>query len=273
MRPLVYLRKTPLFRRLSRLPITVPLKSKETGYIVYVDLFRNLRFVVRGQWDIDERSFADLLDRFHPRSLWDVGANIGLYSLLFLSRNPIGTVLAFEPDLKNIDLLNRTIRRNALTAMEIVPKAVDRQCGEARFFVDDVTGASGTIISDNLFILDQYGVTNPSQTTVETTTLDDQLRTHNCPDLIKIDVEGADLAVLEGGQRTLEHCLPIIFCEATECNFPRIRILLDNLGYAIFDARTFLPVDSAGAYNIIALHRKKHLTQLGGKFKARQRDV
>jgi FkbM family methyltransferase len=220
------------------------------------NLFRNLRFVVLRQWY--EHSFALLIDRFHPRTFWDVGANIGLYSLLFLSRNPHGQVLAFEPDERNVALLTRTARRNALS-MKIVPKAVDRQSGEAVFFLDDLTGATGTIVSDNIFISSQFEVTTARQAVVRTTTLDEHLHETDGPDLIKIDVEGADLAVLEGGRHMLEHYLPIVFYEPTAANFHQTMKLLKNLGYKIFDPRTLQDLDETGAPDIVAFHRQKHL--------------
>ena len=193
MKPLFHLRRSALVRRLSNIPLTIPVRSKQTGYVVYLDLFRNFAFAMRRQYEIEKsRSFALLLDRFHPRIFWDVGANIGLYSLLFLSRRPNGSVLAFEPDLRNLDLLHRTIRRNALSSIKIVPKAVDRQAGETTFFLDDITGATGTIVPNDFFISDQYGAI-PLQTVVRSTSLDEQLRENEGPDLIKIDVEGAEV--------------------------------------------------------------------------------
>jgi hypothetical protein len=151
MQLLHHLRKTAVFRQLSRLPVTVPVKWKETRYVVYADLFRNLRFVITRQWY--DSPFAFLVDRFRPGIFWDVGANIGLYSLLFLSRNPHGTILAFEPDQRNVHLLTRTTRRNTLS-IKIVPKAVHRQSG-----FDDLTGATGTIIPNHIFLSSQFGVT------------------------------------------------------------------------------------------------------------------
>ena len=58
-------------------------------------------------------------------------------------------------------------------------------------------------------------MTKIRQTVVRATTLDKQLNGNDGPDLIKTDVEGADLAALEGGRRMLESYLPIIFYEAT----------------------------------------------------------
>ena len=257
MKPLAHLRRSAAFRWLSRIPLTVPVRSKQTGHFVYLDLFRNFAFAMYRQYEIEEfRSFALLLDHFHPRIFWDVGANIGFYSLLFLLHRPNGSVLAFEPDLRNLYLFRRTIRRNALSSIKVVPKAVDRQAGETTFFLDDITGATGTIVPNNFFISDQYGAI-PLQTVVITTSLDEQLRENEGPDLIKIDVEGAELAALEGGRCTLGNYLPIVLYE-TKNNSAQTGKFLKNLGYSLFNARTLQAIDFP-AYTTIALHRRKHL--------------
>jgi hypothetical protein len=62
---------------------------------------------------------------------------------------------------------------------------------------------------------------------------------------------------MEGGRNMLERCLPTILYEAS--NFLQTRQLLENLGYKLFDGRTFQPIGATGAYNILALHHQKHL--------------
>ena len=49
--------------------------------------------------------------------------------------------------------------------------------------------------------------------TVKTQRLDDFLPANYCPDLIKIDVEGAELFVLEGARATLSRCKPVVIFE------------------------------------------------------------
>lgn len=122
--PIFHLRRTIAYRHLSRIPISIPIRWKETGFIVYADLFRNINFVARGKWigEIEERrSFSSLIGKFRPKVFWDVGANIGFYSLIFLHETSNGIVLAFEPDQRNLDLLLKTVRRNAIDALQIVP--------------------------------------------------------------------------------------------------------------------------------------------------------
>ncbi len=260
--PIFHLRKTVVFRHLSRIPITIPIRWDETGFVVYADLFRNINFVARGNWigEIEERrSFSTLIGKFRPKVFWDVGANIGFYSLIFLHQASNGSVLAFEPDQRNLELLLKTARRNAIDALKIVPLALDDKSGEATFFLDDLTGASGTLVPENHFISEQYGHV-PLQANVRTTTLDDQLLKGPGPDIIKIDVEGADLAVLQGGRNMLKTCLPIVFYEATQRNFPQTKDLLQSIGYKAFNAATLEAIDTSDAsYNVIALHGDKHL--------------
>jgi hypothetical protein len=137
-----------------------------------------------------------------------------------------------------------------------VPKAVAGQTGETTLFLDDITGATGTIIPNNFAILDRYDAT-PKPMRVQTTTLDEQLRENQGPDLIKIVVEGAELSALEGGRCMLERYLPVILYDAS-INRGETATLLNNLGYRLFTARTLQSIDYP-AGTTIALHEQKHL--------------
>ena len=53
MKPLFHLRRSAMVRRLSNIPLTVPVRSKQTGYVVYLDLFRNFAFAMRRQYEIE----------------------------------------------------------------------------------------------------------------------------------------------------------------------------------------------------------------------------
>lgn len=195
------LRRINALRWLWRIPVTVPVKSDPAGDTLYVDLLRNFRIVCSGVQAIesDERkSFDRLIDRFRPKVFWDVGSNVGIYALQFLARVPDGSVAAFEPDRRNIELLMRTVQKNNFKSITVVPRAVGESSGEAEFFLDDITGATGTINPAQLFIATQYGQI-PNKTIVAVTTLDDELQARAGPDIIKIDVEGAELAAMTGG--------------------------------------------------------------------------
>lgn len=132
------------------------------------------------------RVAADLASR--ARVCFDIGANVGMYTLLFARRSP--KVVAFEPLPRNVAYLHRILRLNHLKNVTVVPWAVTERSGVGRFAE---TGDS------SLGHLAREG-----EQPVALTTCDDfveQFGVH--PDLIKIDVEGEEVAVLRGARRTL----------------------------------------------------------------------
>jgi hypothetical protein len=54
-------------------------------------------------------------------------------------------------------------------------------------------------------------------------------------DFIKIDVEGMELAVLKGLERTIAECRPGIFVEVDNAHAPAFHALIQHLGYAVVD--------------------------------------
>jgi FkbM family methyltransferase len=128
----------------------------------------------------------------------DVGANVGSYTLLFaMWAGPAGRVFAFEPAPEAREGLRRHVALNGLAdRVEIVPAAASSTVGTARFLIDGASGANAIAA----------GVARSATASidVETTTIDEFCeRRHIGPGVIKIDVEGAELDVLEGARRVL----------------------------------------------------------------------
>lgn len=127
----------------------------------------------------------------------DVGANVGSYTLLFaMWAGPAGRVFAFEPAPEAREGLRVHVALNGVTErVEIVPAAAAASVGSARFQIDGASGGNA--------IASGAGSGTPS-IEVETTTIDAFCEHRRVrPDVIKIDVEGAELAVLKGARRTL----------------------------------------------------------------------
>lgn len=119
----------------------------------------------------------------------DAGANIGAFTLLAAKLvGPEGRVIAFEPIPENAEVLRRNVGLNGYQNVEIIQKAVSNKSGIAQMYLSNWGGchslfpnpihASGRLI------------------TVETVRLD-SLPKMKQVDLLKIDVEGAEVAVLE----------------------------------------------------------------------------
>ncbi len=127
--------------------------------------------------------------------VFDVGANLGAYTLLFAQWvGPAGRVFAFEPSPPSVVGLQRHLALNALDdRVEVVPAAVCDRTGTATFHLHPHGGASGL-----------YTSTDGASMDVETTSLDQFCADRRLtPDVLKIDVEGAELEVLRGARNIL----------------------------------------------------------------------
>jgi FkbM family methyltransferase len=124
--------------------------------------------------------------------VWDVGANVGLYSELFaMAVGPAGRVISFEPSPACVAILEERLRERASGASwEVVPLALSDEDGEAWLS----TGSGDTAPDNHL-----AGPHDPSTVRVRTgrgETVVAQGR--EPPAVIKIDVEGFEGEVLDG---------------------------------------------------------------------------
>lgn len=147
-------------------------------------------------WNPEE--YAAFREAVKPgATVFDVGANLGAYTLLFAQwAGPSGKVVAFEPAPASIAGLRRLVALNDLRdRVEIVEAAVSGAVGTARFASAGLSGANALVDAAH---------SGGGVITVPTTSLDAFCEArHLRPDVIKIDVEGAELDVLRGARRTL----------------------------------------------------------------------
>lgn len=178
------------------------------------------------------------VDRFiRPGDVvWDVGANMGIFS--FPAAHAGATVVSFEPDPFNQDLLARTRADNPDLDVTIVHAAVSDRLGEAAFRVS-VRGRSANSLVGAVAGSDLGGVRE--LLTVKTVTLDWALERHPAPTFIKCDAEGAELAILRGAARILTTARPLIEIELASKNSGPCREILSAHDYELFDALE--PVD------------------------------
>jgi FkbM family methyltransferase len=173
-----------------------------------------LRVISRVEKDPEDAMLAHL----RPGDVvWDVGANIGWFSLLAARAvGKAGAVTAFEPSFANASWLERNALRNGLQVM-VVCAAVSDAPGWARF--DGSTSLGGHLTSSGSAI-------------VRTVTLDEWAADRGSPAFVKIDVEGAEVAVLNGAKRLLASDRPVILCEAHGTQKEIASILCDS-GYDV----------------------------------------
>lgn len=141
--------------------------------------------------------------------VYDIGANTGLYSLFAAKKCPDGAVVAFEPYPPNVQILNQDITRNGLDNIRVRELALSNTTGLIAFTQpsqDDIGYGSSSITR------------NQTSDTIEVPTapgdeliIDGELPQ---PNVLKIDVEGAEGLVIDGLRNTLSapKCR-VLYCE------------------------------------------------------------
>jgi FkbM family methyltransferase len=154
-------------------------------------------------------------------SVWDIGANVGLFS--FAAASLGAQVVAVEADLWLANLMCRSALLNKLP-VTVLPVAVSDRQGVSKLYLSDQGKASNSLTGSG------------RAQTVVTVNLDWMLSYFPAPQVLKIDVEGLEYAVLSGAWKVLQ-CRPVIFCEVTE-NHDLIGDLLRGAEYEFYAART-----------------------------------
>jgi FkbM family methyltransferase len=152
----------------------------------------------------------EILMNINDPVLVDVGANIGLMSLNILSKIPKTRVFAFEPGPHQLFLFQKTISKNKLeNTIQLNDTALSYQEGYTDFVVHSTEHCSG----DGFIDTGRAGVGKTIK--VKTTSMDNWWKKNNYPkvDVIKIDVEGSELWVLQGAKKLISDLKPYIIME------------------------------------------------------------
>lgn len=138
-------------------------------------------------------------------TFYDIGANVGVYTLYSAHKYPRMQIYGFEPYLKNYERLCDNIQLNGVTNVTPLYMGLsDSTCIEKFFIKDERIGASGNQIYEN--IDDDGNHFAPlKEYSVMTFSLDRFIKefSKNYPDHIKVDVDGAEDRIIEGMKQTL----------------------------------------------------------------------
>jgi FkbM family methyltransferase len=156
-------------------------------------------------------------------TVFDLGANVGYYTMLSALRaGPGGRVYAFEPLPRNLEFLQRHLSLNRIENAVVIDAAVSDRSGTVRF-AEDASTAKGRIGPEGSF-------------EVRAVSLDDWIDAGRLPrpDLLKIDIEGAEFPALQGARKLLVSSHPAIFLSTHSGKAHRDCLsLLESLGYQV----------------------------------------
>lgn len=258
--------RSALERASHRVVVPRRLPPPFAGARIYVSTEGGLRYLVRPMAQVDPpllQLAAEVVRR--GDIVWDIGANVGLFSFAAAAMaGREGRVLAVEPDTDLVGLLRRSAAGAAGHApVEILPAALSDDLSVARFHIARRNRATSHLAG--------YGSAMAggvrSTRLVPTVTLDWLAERFPAPDVLKIDVEGAELAVLAGGTEVLDDG-PTVICEVSGHNAAAVSGLLAAHGYTLYDGDQGLgrraAVESA-PFNTLAI-------AVGGRRSARALD-
>jgi FkbM family methyltransferase len=204
-RALLVIDRYPRIRNLLRDALTEPPaaglaerkigRGPARGRSIQVDMASDERRLIAGTYEPWIHSLLPQVLR-QGMSMWDVGAHIGYYVITACALSPTGHHLAVEPDPTNVERLRHNLALNNLN-VEVIETAVSDRAQTVRF---DSNSALGHISQGGDRI-------------VSAVPLDVLLNDHTPPELVMMDIEGAEGIVVPAATRLLDEVRPIWLIE------------------------------------------------------------
>jgi FkbM family methyltransferase len=191
--------------------------------------------------------FFDQLKKMNltGKVVYDIGAHIGFHSF-YTSQlvGSTGSVHAFEPHPKNADRIRQIIEKNkaALGNITVHEVAISDTVETVEFTMNnDIESgrSSGNFIgaADTFWNKEVYAQKGFIKATVQTVPIDacaEKLAIKELPDIIKIDVEGAEHLALQGARSTLLSKKPLLFIEVHSMrNMFDVLTFLHSISYTV----------------------------------------
>jgi FkbM family methyltransferase len=135
------------------------------------------------------------------KNILDIGANYGQHTILMAKISPDAKIIAIEASQSNIDVLEHNLKENDINNVKIINTYLSDKNGTIDFFHADSNAACAFACTSD------YGEVNHTdiKTNIQTHRLD-SLVTDTQFDFIKMDIEGAELLAIDGGEEIFRNC-------------------------------------------------------------------
>ena len=196
-------------------------------------------FVDLNQYELDTIEVISKVLGSKP-IIFDIGANNGAYLMILKSINPDAEIHCFEPFPQLASFLRELTRRNRFADVFLTESLVGAKNQDANLFFAEGATDTASVVSDF-----QAGFN--CQLSAKQYSIDSYIRSkpRSIPTLIKIDVEGGELEVIEGALQTLADSRPDLILELLFTEKPihlqrqvRVVELLQSLNYRFFQVQT-----------------------------------
>lgn len=165
--------------------------------------------------------------------IWDIGANVGFYTMLFSKLANDGKVISFEPVSGTRSFLEQQIKINNSGNVTIKPIALGNIAGDAEIYFSESNAGEGTASLVHKNEAKRY------TEKILISTIDDVLENTPEPTFLKIDVEGFQNNVFLGGQRFFTDHEPLIMAELRDSHDTMVESerIIRNYGFDIFEIK------------------------------------
>jgi FkbM family methyltransferase len=219
-----------------------------------------------GSYEPQDESMAYVLIQ-NGDTILDIGAHIGWYSINFAKRFPVSKVYAFEPIEYTFEFLKRNIERNHLSNVIFLNFGLSSREEEKDLYY--FKGGSAIASIENLIPHQNVKKIKCRLRPLDAILAELEMKSVN---FIKCDIEGAELFMLQGAQKTIDKFKPVILIELYEewcnkCGYSSkdIIVFLTSMGYGLFQAiegklhniESTKLVDNE-RYNYFFLNKEKH---------------
>lgn len=228
-------------------------------------------FILRGvgkglRFDATHCNPGYLLGTSHPKEqkllvevlengdvFYNLGANAGFYAIIAARHvGHTGHVYAFEPTPELADRVRHNARINDLQNVSVVEAAVCDQNGRVEF------GSEGFSVRNSI-----KNANKKNSICVEAVTLDEWSRGKKPPDVIMMDIEGAELDALQGARNLIRDHLPIMLIEVHWLGQDFTSYIDRELGPLGYKVTTYtgdaLPTKRKHRYHALILPRDKKI--------------
>ena len=178
--------------------------------------------------------------------IFDVGANIGRFTLVFASLAKRGKIISYEPDPDSFSALKSNVEINKFANVKLINKALGDSQGNLNLF--KVNPHNSGMNRIGLFDISEF-----DSIAISVDTLDKELEHLNLErlDIIKIDVEGFEHKILLGAENTIKRFRPILFIELVDENLTdndsspdEVITWIKNQNYELFAASSMTRIEN-----------------------------
>jgi FkbM family methyltransferase len=241
-----FLLKFKFFNHFSE--VIINLKFKKNKKIIHNG--ENLIFCTPNrlcEWRVDtfstkEPETLSWINKFEQNTIfWDIGANIGLYSI-YAAKISKSKVFAFEPSVFNLEILARNVYLNKLSStISIIPLPLNDLISFSNMKLTSTEWGGALSTFDKNFGWNGKNINQIFEYNILGVTMNDA---HNLfkvpyPDYIKIDVDGLEHYILNGGKDVIKNCKEILieinddfYDQANECEE-----ILKNLNFELSEKK------------------------------------